>query len=197
MQAEPRGRWIVQKNTPTSQVSSTWDAHTGCRRCRTRHDRGVGNAYSRPGQQQDVRAFLDMPRAMQVPAFRVISGAQGIGKSAMLKGLLAHQRQQETWCCPYFGLSLKRRCWPRVPEIFSQLRIPFVQLMKQLKSRCLKKTGRPLKIYMQLSTQQPCRRLRPEPVRGDRRCRRRGSRERRAVGTSSTCPGWWWWTHCL
>ena len=40
-------------------------------------------------QQQDVRAFLDMPgpRAMQVPAFIVISGPQGIGKSAMLKRL--------------------------------------------------------------------------------------------------------------
>ena len=47
-------------------------------------------------QQQDVMAFLDMPgpRAMQVPAFIVISGPQGIGKSAMLKGLLAHQRQE-------------------------------------------------------------------------------------------------------
>ena len=118
-------------------------------------------------QQQDVRAFLDMPgpRAMQVPAFIVISGAQGIGKSAMLKGLLAHQRQQGKWVLPILrtlqpGDKLELAAIveeavlaDRVPEIFPQLRLPFVQLMKQLKNRCLKETGHPLTIYMQLSAQ--------------------------------------------
>ena len=118
-------------------------------------------------QQQDVRAFLDMPgpRAMQVPAFIVISGPQGIGKSAMLKGLLAHRCQQGKWVLPILrtlqpGDKLELAAIveevllaDRVPEIFPQLRLPFVQLMRQLKSRCLKKTGHPLTIYMQLSTQ--------------------------------------------
>jgi len=118
-------------------------------------------------QQQDVRAFLDMPgpRAMQVPAFIVISGPQGIGKSAMLKGLLAHRRQQGKWVLPILrtlqpGDKLELAAIveevllaDRIPEIFPQLRLPFVQLMRQLNSRCLKKTGHPLTIYMQLSTQ--------------------------------------------
>eukprot|EP00439_Symbiodinium_sp_Y106_P038591 s9398_g4.t1 len=118
-------------------------------------------------QQQDVRAFLDMPgpRAMQVPAFIVISGPQGIGKSAMLKGLLAHRRQQGKWVLPILrtlqpGDKLELAAIveevllaDRIPEIFPQLRLPFVQLMRQLNNRCLKKTGHPLTIYMQLSTQ--------------------------------------------
>ncbi|CAE7457511.1 unnamed protein product, partial [Symbiodinium sp. CCMP2456] len=105
------------------------------------------------------------PRAMQVPAFIVISGPQGIGKSAMLKGLLAHRRQQGKWVLPILrtlqpGDKLELAAIveevllaDRVPEIFPQLRLPFVQLMRQLKSRCLKKTGHPLTVYMQLSTQ--------------------------------------------
>ena len=118
-------------------------------------------------QQQDVTAFLDMPgpRAMQVPAFIVISGPQGVGKSTMLKGLLAQERQRGRWVLPILrtlqpGDRLELAAIVEevlladtVPEIFPQLRLPFVQLMKQLKRKCLKKTGHPLTIYMQLSTQ--------------------------------------------
>ncbi|CAE7750643.1 unnamed protein product [Symbiodinium sp. CCMP2592] len=188
MQAEPRGRWgisdtivklvtsgigllglreFVLRRIPANLfplrtlTQAVEDAAQGMT------DEVSGMRIPVRPQQQDVRAFLDMPgpRAMQVPAFIVISGPQGIGKSAMLKGLLAHRRQQGKWVLPILrtlqpGDKLELAAIveevllaDRVPEIFPQLRLPFVQLMKQLNSRCLKKTGHPLTIYMQLSTQ--------------------------------------------
>mmetsp|Transcript_50886 Transcript_50886/g.105941 ORF Transcript_50886/g.105941 Transcript_50886/m.105941 type:complete len:459 (-) Transcript_50886:54-1430(-) len=188
MQAEPRGRWGISDTIMklvTSGIGVLGLREFVLRRIPAKllplrtltqavEDAAQGMTDEVSGmripvrpQQQDVRAFLDMPgpRAMQVPAFIVISGPQGIGKSAMLKGLLAHRRQQGKWVLPILrtlqpGDKLELAAIveevllaDRVPEIFPQLRLPFVQLMRQLNSRCLKKTGHPLTIYMQLSTQ--------------------------------------------
>ena len=116
-------------------------------------------------QRHLIKAFLDGSAglsAMHTPSFLVVTGPQGSGKSTMLKHLLAEYHDEERLVLPVVQ-SLNPGQNLRLEALFEDVlqiknfpdysrKLPLMGLMKELKGFCMRKSQRPLIIYLQLST---------------------------------------------
>ena len=118
-------------------------------------------------QRHVVKGFLDSPGPFpkRSPAFMVVCGPQGTGKSTMLQNLLAEYHDEGRWVLPILwtlkpGEKLQLESVvkdvvqiDKLPDTLPQLKLPLMRLMRQLKGKRIERNGGPLIIYMQLSTQ--------------------------------------------
>jgi len=116
-------------------------------------------------EKATIKAFVDSPGpfALASPSFLVVSGAQGTGKTTMLKSLFAEYHDDGRWVLPVsqeidpggkldltdvVQQALRTRNLPQFLPSF-QL-IP--TLLRTLSEKCSRESGGPLIVYLQLST---------------------------------------------
>ena len=112
-----------------------------------------------------IKAFVDSPGpfALASPSFLVVSGAQGTGKTTMLKSLFAEYHDDGRWVLPVsqeidpggkldltgvVQQALRTRNLP--PFLPSFQLVP--TLLRTLSEKCSRESGGPLIVYLQLST---------------------------------------------
>ena len=116
-------------------------------------------------EKATIKAFVDSPGpfALASPSFLVVSGAQGTGKTTMLKSLFAEYHDDGRWVLPVsqeidpggkldltdvVQQALRTRNLP--PFLPSFQLVP--TLLRTLSEKCSRESGGPLIVYLQLST---------------------------------------------
>ena len=116
-------------------------------------------------EKATIKAFVNSPGpfALASPSFLVVSGAQGTGKTTMLKSLFAEYHDDRRWVLPVskdidpggkldltevVRQALRTQNLPQFLPSFQLI----TTMLRTLSEKCSRESGGPLIVYLQLST---------------------------------------------